>query len=206
MNRIKGQLLEFLKGFYDVVPEPLLSVFDFQEVELLLHGLPNIDMDDWIRQVGHLLIRTSNPIHSVIPSFQLLKPLLPVYISVVIPPYPLLNIHLPPSPLLTTHRRSTPETSMVSPTTKSWPGFGTPYGDSSTSKKQNCCNLWPALQVMVDASERCFYWPSCYWPSNLLYNLVDTYSRWDVERCFYWPSSCWPTSYAPIHPLVTLFT
>ena len=31
MNRIKGQLLEFLKGFYDVVPEPLLSVFDFQE-------------------------------------------------------------------------------------------------------------------------------------------------------------------------------
>jgi hypothetical protein len=32
MNRIKAQLLEFLKGFYDVVPEPLLSVFDFQEV------------------------------------------------------------------------------------------------------------------------------------------------------------------------------
>ena len=25
-------------GFYDIVPEPLLSVFDFQEVELLLHG------------------------------------------------------------------------------------------------------------------------------------------------------------------------
>ena len=37
MNRIKGQLLEFLKGFYDVVPEPLLSVFDFQEGTLVCH-------------------------------------------------------------------------------------------------------------------------------------------------------------------------
>ena len=47
-NRYKVQLMEFCKGFYDVVPEPLLSVFDFQELELLLHGLPNIDMEDWI--------------------------------------------------------------------------------------------------------------------------------------------------------------
>lgn len=31
-----------------MVPEPLLSVFDFQELELLLHGLPHIDMDDWV--------------------------------------------------------------------------------------------------------------------------------------------------------------
>lgn len=53
MNRIRPQLTEFLKGFYDVVPEPLLSVFDFQEVELLLHGLPNIDMDDWIRNTEY---------------------------------------------------------------------------------------------------------------------------------------------------------
>jgi hypothetical protein len=30
LNRIKSQLLELLRGFYDVVPEPLLSVFDFQ--------------------------------------------------------------------------------------------------------------------------------------------------------------------------------
>lgn len=30
MGRIQPQLAEFLKGFYDIVPEPLLSVFDFQ--------------------------------------------------------------------------------------------------------------------------------------------------------------------------------
>jgi E3 ubiquitin-protein ligase NEDD4 len=47
-ERLKEQLLEMLKGFSEVVPEPLLSVFDFQEIELLLCGLPNIDMDDWI--------------------------------------------------------------------------------------------------------------------------------------------------------------
>jgi len=41
-----------------VVPETLLSVFDFQELELLLHGLPTIDMEDWIanrwREFGQL--------------------------------------------------------------------------------------------------------------------------------------------------------
>ena len=36
-----------------MVPEPLLAVFDFQEVELLFHGLPNIDMDDWMRNTDY---------------------------------------------------------------------------------------------------------------------------------------------------------
>jgi len=45
--------IAFLLGFYDIVPEPLLSVFDFQELELLLHGLPNIDMDDWVKNTEY---------------------------------------------------------------------------------------------------------------------------------------------------------
>ena len=36
-----------LMGFYDVIDEPLLSVFDFQELELLLCGMPDIDCKDW---------------------------------------------------------------------------------------------------------------------------------------------------------------
>ena len=48
LGRVNKQLLEMLRGFYDVVPEPLMSVYDFQELELLMHGLPNIEMDDWI--------------------------------------------------------------------------------------------------------------------------------------------------------------
>jgi len=47
LERIKPQVTELLLGFYDVVPEPLLTVFDFQELELMMCGLPTIDMDDW---------------------------------------------------------------------------------------------------------------------------------------------------------------
>ena len=44
---VNAQLNELLLGFFDVIPEPLLTIFDFQELELLMCGLPNIDMDDW---------------------------------------------------------------------------------------------------------------------------------------------------------------
>jgi hypothetical protein len=53
LYRIKNQLLNFLTGFYEVVPETLLAVFNFQELELLLHGLPVIDMDDWFANTDY---------------------------------------------------------------------------------------------------------------------------------------------------------
>ena len=64
LDRVKEQVKALLIGFYDVVPEvpnaanatkedlksqALLSVFDFQELELLLCGLPEIDIEDWKR-------------------------------------------------------------------------------------------------------------------------------------------------------------
>ncbi len=48
LGRYKEQVNELLLGFYDVIPEPLLTIFDFQELELLMCGLPVIDMDDWM--------------------------------------------------------------------------------------------------------------------------------------------------------------
>lgn len=45
--RTKGQLVYFLKGIYDVIPEVWLSIFDYREFELLLCGLPNINVNDW---------------------------------------------------------------------------------------------------------------------------------------------------------------
>ena len=69
MNRIKSQLLEFLRGFYDVVPEPFLSVFDFQELELLLHGLPNIDMQDWKNNTDYTGEFSGQPNHRVVTWF-----------------------------------------------------------------------------------------------------------------------------------------
>jgi hypothetical protein len=49
LDRIKDQLSSFLRGFYDVIPQPLLSIFDHREIELVLCGLPNIDKEDWQR-------------------------------------------------------------------------------------------------------------------------------------------------------------
>mmetsp|Transcript_20825 Transcript_20825/g.30860 ORF Transcript_20825/g.30860 Transcript_20825/m.30860 type:complete len:723 (+) Transcript_20825:23-2191(+) len=47
LNQIKEQLGCFMSGFYEVIPEALLTIFDFQEIELLLCGLPVIDLEDW---------------------------------------------------------------------------------------------------------------------------------------------------------------
>jgi len=47
LNNSKAQLGNFLAGFYEVIPEHLLTAFDFQELELLLGGLPVIDVEDW---------------------------------------------------------------------------------------------------------------------------------------------------------------
>ena len=47
LNRVSEQTHEFLAGIYEVVPVQILSVFDFNELELLMCGLPNIDVEDW---------------------------------------------------------------------------------------------------------------------------------------------------------------
>ena len=52
-DRIKEQLAHFLKGLYDVIPQGLLSVFDFKELELLICGLPHIDVQDWYHNTGY---------------------------------------------------------------------------------------------------------------------------------------------------------
>jgi len=36
----------FLEGFYDIIPKRLISIFNEQELELLVSGLPNIDIED----------------------------------------------------------------------------------------------------------------------------------------------------------------
>jgi E3 ubiquitin-protein ligase HUWE1 len=43
---IRKQLNAFLEGFYDIIPKRLISIFNEQELELLISGLPTIDIDD----------------------------------------------------------------------------------------------------------------------------------------------------------------
>jgi len=47
LGSVKPQLNELLLGFFDVIPEPLLTIFDYQELELIMCGLPHIDLEDW---------------------------------------------------------------------------------------------------------------------------------------------------------------
>ena len=43
---IRKQLNAFLEGFYDIIPKRLISIFNEQELELLISGLPTVDIDD----------------------------------------------------------------------------------------------------------------------------------------------------------------
>ncbi|KAK4140702.1 uncharacterized protein C8A04DRAFT_31792 [Dichotomopilus funicola] len=47
LSSVKEQMENFLKGFQDIIPEDLIGIFTEQELELLISGLPDIDVDDW---------------------------------------------------------------------------------------------------------------------------------------------------------------
>ncbi|KAI5288324.1 hypothetical protein KEM54_005299, partial [Ascosphaera aggregata] len=47
VGSVEEQLDNFLKGFHDIIPKQLISIFNEQELELLISGLPDIDIDDW---------------------------------------------------------------------------------------------------------------------------------------------------------------
>ncbi|RLN97936.1 hypothetical protein BBJ28_00016599 [Nothophytophthora sp. Chile5] len=46
---VAPQLAAFLKGFYEVVPQRLLLLFDYEELDYLLCGSDEIDVADWQR-------------------------------------------------------------------------------------------------------------------------------------------------------------
>ncbi|KAL1349596.1 hypothetical protein HN51_026113 [Arachis hypogaea] len=43
---IRPQINAFLEGFYELIPKELISIFNDRELELLISGLPDIDLDD----------------------------------------------------------------------------------------------------------------------------------------------------------------
>ena len=45
-SSVRAQIDAFLKGFYELIPPELISIFNPQELELLLGGMPDIDVDD----------------------------------------------------------------------------------------------------------------------------------------------------------------
>lgn len=43
---IEGQIKAFLKGFNLLIPHRLLKIFDFRELEYMISGLPDFDLED----------------------------------------------------------------------------------------------------------------------------------------------------------------
>ena len=45
-SSIRAQIKSFLEGFYEIIPKKFISIFNEQELELLISGMPTIDIDD----------------------------------------------------------------------------------------------------------------------------------------------------------------
>ncbi|ORZ36087.1 putative ubiquitin ligase tom1p [Catenaria anguillulae PL171] len=59
---IKDQLGAFISGFYEMIPRPLVSIFNEQELELLISGMPEIDIDDWRNNTVYHSYTSSSPV------------------------------------------------------------------------------------------------------------------------------------------------
>ncbi|KAL6452439.1 TOM1 Probable E3 ubiquitin-protein ligase TOM1 [Candida maltosa Xu316] len=44
---VEEQMENFLIGFHEIIPKDLVAIFDEKELELLISGLPDIDVTDW---------------------------------------------------------------------------------------------------------------------------------------------------------------
>ncbi|CAL8243247.1 unnamed protein product [Lota lota] len=47
VNRIQTQMTAFKDGFYELIPQDLVKIFDENELELLMCGLGDVDVNDW---------------------------------------------------------------------------------------------------------------------------------------------------------------
>ncbi|KAF9475538.1 hypothetical protein BDN70DRAFT_996350 [Pholiota conissans] len=46
-SSIKDQIENLSRGFYEIIPKDLITIFNEQELELLISGTPDIDVDEW---------------------------------------------------------------------------------------------------------------------------------------------------------------
>ncbi|OJJ40648.1 hypothetical protein ASPWEDRAFT_102518 [Aspergillus wentii DTO 134E9] len=61
VRSVKEQLDNFLKGFHEIIAPDLISIFNEQELELLISGLPEIEVDDWKNNTEYHNYSASSP-------------------------------------------------------------------------------------------------------------------------------------------------
>uniref|UniRef100_A0A8C5I2Y4 E3 ubiquitin-protein ligase n=1 Tax=Gouania willdenowi TaxID=441366 RepID=A0A8C5I2Y4_GOUWI len=47
VNRVRKQMTAFKEGFFELIPDDLIKIFDENELELLMCGLGDVDVNDW---------------------------------------------------------------------------------------------------------------------------------------------------------------
>ncbi|KAI6200655.1 HECT-type E3 ubiquitin transferase [Aphelenchoides besseyi] len=58
---VRKQIDAFLAGFYEIIPRKLISIFNEQELELLISGLPDIDIDDLYNNTDYKQYTRTSP-------------------------------------------------------------------------------------------------------------------------------------------------
>jgi len=52
-KRVEEQFKAFMTGFNELIPQELINVFDERELELLIGGIGEVDVDDWSRHTDY---------------------------------------------------------------------------------------------------------------------------------------------------------
>ena len=52
-KRVEEQFKAFVDGFHELIPPDLVNVFDERELELLIGGIADIDVDDWKKHTDY---------------------------------------------------------------------------------------------------------------------------------------------------------
>ena len=61
-DNIKPQVEALLKGFYEIIPQKLISIFNYNELELVISGSPKIDIEDWKKNTQYENYNENTPI------------------------------------------------------------------------------------------------------------------------------------------------
>ncbi|KAI0829944.1 hypothetical protein BC628DRAFT_1314795 [Trametes gibbosa] len=61
-SSIKEQIEALLAGFYEIIPKDLISIFNERELELLISGTPDIDVDEWRSATEYNGYTSSDPV------------------------------------------------------------------------------------------------------------------------------------------------
>ncbi|KAF9049777.1 hypothetical protein BJ165DRAFT_1608842 [Panaeolus papilionaceus] len=60
-SSIKDQIESLSNGFYEIIPKDLITIFNEQELELLISGTPDIDVDEWRSATEYSGYTSSDP-------------------------------------------------------------------------------------------------------------------------------------------------